>query len=121
VLGLDDRLDERQYDKAQTLKHSWKNAALDSMVAFIEDRLDERSAEDQPTETAAEFAAATSRDSATKLLTELFSLDRFEDIFRFTSYLNLAESNAKVHQWWNQFFGKILGTSCYSVGSNYEG
>ncbi|KAG6159210.1 hypothetical protein E4U11_004375 [Claviceps purpurea] len=108
VLGLDDRLDERQYDKAQTLKHSWKNAALDSMVAFTEDRLDERSAEDQPTETAAEFAAATSRDSATKLLTELFSLDRFEDIFRFTSYLNLAESNAKVHQWC-EFLWEDLG------------
>ncbi|KAG6154438.1 hypothetical protein E4U37_002056 [Claviceps purpurea] len=41
------------------------------------------SGENLPTETAAKFAAATSRDSARKLLGGIFSLDRFQYVLRF--------------------------------------
>ncbi|KAG6127214.1 hypothetical protein E4U09_006632 [Claviceps aff. purpurea] len=57
------------------------------------------SGENLPTETAAKFAAATSRDSARKLLGGIFSLDRFQYVLRFVRYLNLAESDDKLKNW----------------------
>ncbi|KAG6020191.1 hypothetical protein E4U40_006333 [Claviceps sp. LM458 group G5] len=55
--------------------------------------------ENLPTGTAVKFAAATSRDSAKKLLDNAFSFDRFQNIFRFVHYIDIAESNARLKAW----------------------
>ncbi|KAG5918183.1 hypothetical protein E4U61_001992 [Claviceps capensis] len=80
------------------------------MTANINDPLNETSAEDLPTETAAKFTAARSRDSVKNLLilSGAFSLDRSQDIFRFASYLNFAASDGGV-QTWCQFIWDDLG------------
>ncbi|KAG5915852.1 hypothetical protein E4U61_004196 [Claviceps capensis] len=56
-----------------------------SSEAYMDDCLDDMSDENLPTGTAAKFAAATSRDSARKLLGGIFSLDQFQYVFRFSS------------------------------------
>ncbi|KAG5931361.1 hypothetical protein E4U60_006153 [Claviceps pazoutovae] len=88
-----------QVDKAKRLKDGWKCNAIKRMEAYMDDCLDDMSDENLPTGTAAKFAAATSRDSARKLLGGIFSLDRFQYVFQFVRYLDIAESDDKLKNW----------------------
>ncbi|KAG6020192.1 hypothetical protein E4U40_006334 [Claviceps sp. LM458 group G5] len=83
------------------LKDGWKCDVVKRMElskAFIDECLNDES-ENLPTGTAVKFAAATSRDSAKKLLDNAFSFDRFQNIFRFVHYIDIAESNARLKAW----------------------
>ncbi|KAG6040886.1 hypothetical protein E4U39_006824 [Claviceps sp. Clav50 group G5] len=87
-----------QCHKSMGLKDGWKCDAVKRMEAFIDECLNDVS-ENLPTGTAVKFGAATSRDSAKKLLDNAYSFDRFQNIFRFVHYIDIAESNARLKAW----------------------
>ncbi|KAG5967035.1 hypothetical protein E4U57_001364 [Claviceps arundinis] len=87
-----------QCHKSMGSKDGWKCNVVKRMEAFIDECLNDVF-ENLPTRTAVKFAAATSRDSAKKLLDDIFSFDRFQDIFRFVHYIDIAESNERLKAW----------------------
>ncbi|KAG6043674.1 hypothetical protein E4U17_000881 [Claviceps sp. LM77 group G4] len=88
-----DGLFDAQLVKANGMKDQWKHHSIKNTRAFINYCLDETSEGNVPSQTAETFLAARSRRLARPLLCSAFSLDRFEDVFRFAAdYLDLGLS-----------------------------
>ncbi|KAG6151832.1 hypothetical protein E4U37_004491 [Claviceps purpurea] len=104
--GSDPALILIQVRKCKIMKNTWKCNSIRVMEAFIDKCLDEVR-DDQPTTSAALFAAATSRAVAKTLMESVFSLDRFEHVFRFVHYLNLADSNDRLRTWCQFIWGEL--------------
>ncbi|KAG6267446.1 hypothetical protein E4U48_005093 [Claviceps purpurea] len=95
-----DGLYDAQLAKANDMKDQWKHHSIKNMRAFINYCLDETWEGNVPSQSAQTFLTATSRRLVRPLLRSAFSIDRFEDVFKFVDdYLDLGLSTDRVRNW----------------------